>query len=138
MISSESIVINSIFENVFILSYYDGIKEEVDIKNKTIFLWYDYAPDIQGEYWLKIEANTEQSLFDYLGNKIGIRGLVNNSTIFLCVRLYNKYFEFIQKEKLKRFGNINLPENVYLGYDFLSKLKEINLKRITYSNIYFP
>lgn len=132
MISSETIAINSIFENVFIISYYDGIKEEVNIKNKTLFLWYDYTPDFEGEYWLKIEANTEQLLSDYLSNKIGVKDLIDNSSIYLCIRAYDKYFEFIQKEKLQNFDNINLPENVYLGYDFLSKLKEMNLKRITY------
>ena len=99
-----------------------------------IFLWYDYGEDIKGEYWLKIEANTHQLLSNYLSNKIGIKELIDNATIFLCTRLYEKYFELRQKEKLQNFDNINLPENVYLGYDFLKKLQDESLTRITYSN----
>lgn len=134
MISSELIIVNSIIKEVFILSYYDGIKEEVDIQNRTVFLWYDYSEEIQGEYWLKIEANSEQILLDYLSNSIGIKDLINNSKLILCTRVYERYSELNHKNKLETFDNINLPENEYLGYNFLSKLKSGNVKKITYKD----
>lgn len=119
MILLESILINSTFNTVFVLSYYDGIKEEVDIENSTVCLWYEYALDIDGEYWLRIKANTKEILFDYLKNLIGIRDLINNSEVTLCERLYEKYFEL----KIVDMLELVYPENVRLGYNFLNKLE---------------
>jgi len=134
MISSELIIVNSIITEAYILSYYDGIKEEVDIQNRTVFLWYDYSEEIQGEYWLKIKANSEQILLDYLSNRIGIRDLINDSKLTLCTRMYERYSELNHKNRLEAFDNINLPENEYLGYNLLRKLKSDTAKKITYKD----
>ncbi len=133
MISSETIIVNSKFEKVFVLSYYDGIKEEVDLESKTIYLWYDYSSDIFGEYWLEIVPNAEQIFIDYLSNQIGIKELIDNSIIFICTRLYEKYSEIKRIQKVENFEEINLPENEWLGYDFLSKFREIMVQRIKYN-----
>jgi len=135
MISSESILINSTFNNVFVLSYYDGIKEVVDIENSTLYLWYDYAPNVDGEYWLKIKSNTEKHIIDYLENIIGIKDLIDNSKINLCTRLYEKYFKLNIADMAELNEDIILPENVRLGYNFMKKLKKLNINTLTHTNL---
>jgi len=119
MIHTDTIIINSMLVSVYILTYYDGIKEEVDIHNNTLFLWYDELDDF--EIWLKIKLNTPATLIDYLRNKIGVMDVINSSSVELCKRSFGDYKRFLKYEDLD-LEEIEFPENERLSQDFTAIL----------------
>ena len=129
MIHTDTIIINSMLVSVYVLTYYDGIKEEVDIKNNTLFLWYDELDDF--EIWLKIKSNTPATLIDYLRNKVGIIDVINSSSVELCKRSFDDYKRFLRYEDLD-LEEIELPENECLGQDFIAILNTKQTIRKTF------
>jgi len=129
MIHTDTIIINSMLVSVYVLTYYDGVKEEVDIQNNTLFLWYDEFDDF--EIWLKIKSNTPTTLIDYLRNKTGIMDVINSSSVELCKRSFDDYKRFLRYEDLD-LEEIELPENDCLGQDFMTILNAKQTIRKTF------
>lgn len=130
MIQTETIIINSMLVPVYVLTYYDGIKEEVDLENHTIFLWYDERENL--ELWLRIKPHSPKTLSAYLSNKIGIMDLINSSDINLYRRSFDNYKEFYRCKDLDNLEGIEFPENVRLGQDFISILNAGRTIRTTF------
>lgn len=124
MTQLDNIIINSTQVSIHILSFYDGTKEAVDIENNTIFLWYDTREDC--ELWLIIKPHSSNTLLSYLRNEIGIMDMIKSSSINLYKRLFkNNYDEF---EVFDGYEEIEYPENVTLGMDFLKIIEESNVR----------
>jgi hypothetical protein len=121
MIETDIIIINStLIVPVYVLTYCDGIKEEVDISNHTIFLWYDEHDNF--ETWLKIRAHSPDIIKAYLSNKLGIMDVIESSSVALYKRSFDNYKELHKYKKLDNLEEIEFPENELLGQDFISLL----------------
>lgn len=130
MIQTETIIINSMLVPVYILTYYDGIKEEVDLENHAVFLWYDERENL--ELWLRAKPHSPNTLLAYLSNKIGIMDLINSSDVNLYKRFFDNYKEFCRYKDLDDLEGIEFPENVRLGQDFISILNASRTIRTTF------
>ena len=111
------------------LTFYDGIKEAVDIKNETIFLWIDEKDKF--EIWLKIQSKSYGVLLSYLKNSIGICDLMEKSCITMYYRFFDKYNEFVKYKEIKYSSFFKeydlkeyLPSNLKLGFNFIDKLEK--------------
>lgn len=107
----------------FVLEYYDGPKEMVNLINNILFLWHNYTED--GELWLCFKVNDFRFLYRYLANKIGIKNLADVSRVALCNRTYERYgileiFKWLNKEERDKY----VPNNVFLGRNFLAEIKD--------------
>ena len=92
--------------------------------HNILFLWYDYDKNMNGEHWFKIKPLDKIVLYKYLSNQIGISELINHSSIVLCYRSYDNYQKIIVKEEIKNKYDYKMPDNVTLGYNFISLLGE--------------
>lgn len=122
-IEKENLKINNEEREFYILCYYEGIKEEVNLEQNYLLVWYDYKKN--GELWFLIKTN--QNLLDnYLSNKLPLLNLIKSesSKIYLYERNYASY------DKLGKGSDItlyldkhNLPDSdAYLGRNFLQFL----------------
>jgi len=132
MIQTETIIINSMLVPVYILTYYDGIKEGVDLENHAIFLWYDERENL--ELWLRVKPHSPNTLLAYLSNKIGIMDLINSSDVIPYRRSFDNYKEFCRYKDLDNLEEIEFPENVRLGQDFISILNAARTIRTTFTS----
>ena len=114
---------NATILECFVLEYYDGPKEMVNLTNNILFLWHDYTED--SELWFYFKVNDYRFLHRYLSNKIGIKDLSGISRIALCDRTYERYgiieiFKWLADEEKDEY----IPNNVFLGRDFLTEIKD--------------
>lgn len=122
MIQTDTIIVNSTLVTLYVLTFYDGIKEEVDIKNNTIYLWHDEQENF--ETWLKIKSSSPERISAYLSNKIGIMDVINCSSVEMYKRSYDNYKELQKYLDSGDLDEIEFPENEKLGQDFLSVIHE--------------
>ena len=129
MMKETVVVKNRLFEkdvahilDCFVVEYYDGPKELVNLANNILFLWWDYVEN--GELWLYFKVSDSKFLHEYLANKIGIKDLANISRIALCERVYERYgvieiFKWLNDEEKHKY----VPNNVFLERNFLAEIR---------------
>lgn len=106
----------------FVLFRYEGIKEEVNLKDNYLLLWYDYEDS--KELWFLIKANKEY-LWKYLSNKLTLLNLMLSSIVYLYERHYDDYDNLKNgKDITNVLDQFELPdEDAYIERDFSEILK---------------
>lgn len=129
-IEKENLEINNEKKEFYILCYYEGIKEEVNLDQNYLLVWYDYKKN--GEFWFLIKANQEQ-LNNYLSNKLPLLNLIESSKVYLYERNYANYDKLVNGSDITlSLDEYNLPDSdAYLGRNFLEFLG-INISTINY------
>ena len=111
----------------YILTYYEGILEEVNIEEGVLLLCNEYRKD-GTELWLMIKPNNKENLHKYLSDKEPLLDLIKSSKVSLCSRDYADYEKiFSLKDISGDLGQVKLPDpRAFLGYDFMSILNLTN------------
>ena len=111
----------------YILTYYEGILEEVNIEEGVLLLCNEHLKD-GTELWLMIEPNNKENLHKYLSDKEPLLDLIKSSKVSLCSRDYANYEKiFLLKDISEDLGQVKLPDSrAFLGYDFMSILNLTN------------
>ena len=135
-IEKENLKINNEEREFYILCYYEGIKEEVNLEQNYLLVWYDYKKN--GELWFLIKTN--QNLLDnYLSNKLPLLNLIKSSKIYLYERNYANYDKLGNGSDITLYlDKYNLPDSdAYLGRNFLQFL-DINRSTTNYNGKNMP
>jgi hypothetical protein len=105
----------------YILTYYEGILEEVNIEEGVLFLCNEHRED-ETELWLMIKPNNKENLHKYLSDEEPLLDLIKSSKVFLCRRDYADYEKILLlKDISEDLDQVKLPDpRAYLGYDFIS------------------
>lgn len=132
-IEKENLKINNEERDFYILCYYEGIKEEVNLEQNYLLVWYDYKKN--GELWFLIKTN-QNLLNNYLSNKLPLLDLIKSksSKIYLYERNYANYDKLGNGLDITLYlDKYNLPDSdAYLGRNFLQFL-DINRSTINYN-----
>ena len=127
------VTINNNQNTFYILEYYNGIKEEVNIEENILLLWQDEENNKELWYLIKPKKHT---LIKYLSNQIGILTLAKSSDIYLVERYFDNYNIINYDEKNNKIDNIDINKDIHLGFNVL-EINELfnNYTFMDYKNI---
>ena len=91
----------------YLLCYYDGKKEEVNIDDGELLLFYEYKNDYELWYYI---SSSQEILKEYLEGKIGILTLMNKSKVYLVRRPYYNFDVIVEFYEVD-LNELNLPKN---------------------------